>query len=200
MLGLYVSDHPLLGVEHILAGRRRLLDRRPHRRRTPDGQIVTVGGLLSGLQRKVTKKGDSWALIHAGGPRGRDRGDDLPLGVPAVLDAARRGRDPRRQGPPGQARGRREDHRDGGRPARPDRHRRRPAAVGHAAARPRARRRSSSASRRSWSPTPARPRCTCSCRTARAPPWSASTTSSASPPSPALMGDLKQLLGPACLG
>ncbi|HEV7933138.1 MAG TPA: DNA polymerase III subunit alpha [Actinomadura sp.] len=63
MLGLYVSDHPLLGVEHILATNTDCLiaslttdgDR-------PDGQIVTVGGLLSGLQRKVTKQGNSWAM------------------------------------------------------------------------------------------------------------------------------------------
>jgi DNA polymerase-3 subunit alpha len=63
MLGLYVSDHPLLGVEHILAATTDCSiasltadgDR-------PDGQIVTVGGLLSGLQRKVTKQGNSWAM------------------------------------------------------------------------------------------------------------------------------------------
>nr|BFE88944.1 hypothetical protein GCM10020093_115450 [Planobispora longispora] len=28
----------------------------------PDGQVVTVGGILSGVQRKVTKKGDTWVL------------------------------------------------------------------------------------------------------------------------------------------
>ena len=33
MLGLYVSDHPLFGVEHVLAGGRRLLDRRADRLR-----------------------------------------------------------------------------------------------------------------------------------------------------------------------
>ena len=49
MLGLYVSDHPLFGVEHVLAARRRLLDRRRCRRRaSPTASIVTIGGLVSG--------------------------------------------------------------------------------------------------------------------------------------------------------
>ncbi|TNY34870.1 DNA polymerase III subunit alpha [Thermomonospora catenispora] len=67
MLGLYVSDHPLLGVEHILA---READT-PIASLTgdgdsdrPDGQVVTVAGLLSGLQRKVTKQGNSWAMFQ----------------------------------------------------------------------------------------------------------------------------------------
>ncbi|MDX2967854.1 DNA polymerase III subunit alpha [Kribbella solani] len=59
MLGLYVSDHPLFGLEHVLADRSdaaiaQLADR-------PDGSVVTIGGIISGLQRRVTKKGDPWA-------------------------------------------------------------------------------------------------------------------------------------------
>jgi DNA polymerase-3 subunit alpha len=75
MLGLYVSDHPLLGVEHILAAftdcsLAQLLgsaEEEPERasgsggRGDRDGQIVTVGGILSGVQRKVTKQGSTWA-------------------------------------------------------------------------------------------------------------------------------------------
>jgi DNA polymerase-3 subunit alpha len=30
----------------------------------PDGQIVMIAGLLSGLQRKVTKQGNSWAMFQ----------------------------------------------------------------------------------------------------------------------------------------
>jgi DNA polymerase III subunit alpha len=65
MLGLYVSDHPLLGVEHILeavtdCSIAQLLDEEAAANR-PDGQQVTVGGILSGLQRKVTKQGNTWA-------------------------------------------------------------------------------------------------------------------------------------------
>jgi DNA polymerase-3 subunit alpha len=65
MLGLYVSDHPLLGVEHILAKEAdasiAALTADGDR---PDGQVVTVAGLLSGLQRKVTKQGNSWAMFQ----------------------------------------------------------------------------------------------------------------------------------------
>ena len=63
MLGLYVSDHPLFGVEHVLASATdctiATLTGSDDR---PDGSHVTIGGLVSGLQRKVTKKGDVWAI------------------------------------------------------------------------------------------------------------------------------------------
>jgi DNA polymerase III subunit alpha len=71
MLGLYVSDHPLLGVEHVLAAATdcslaQLLgsaddeaDRGPRGDR--DAQVVTVGGILSGVQRKITRQGNTWA-------------------------------------------------------------------------------------------------------------------------------------------
>jgi DNA polymerase III subunit alpha len=71
MLGLYVSDHPLLGVEHVLAAATdcslaQLLgsaDDEADRssRGDRDAQIVTVGGILSGVQRKVTRQGSTWA-------------------------------------------------------------------------------------------------------------------------------------------
>jgi DNA polymerase-3 subunit alpha len=61
MLGLYVSDHPLLGIEHVLAAASDCslasLSGEEHR----DGQIVTVGGILSTVTRKMTKRGDAWA-------------------------------------------------------------------------------------------------------------------------------------------
>ena len=63
MLGLYVSDHPLFGVEHVLAqatdcGIAALIaeDR-------SDGSVVVAGGLVTGLQRKVTKQGNPWAIV-----------------------------------------------------------------------------------------------------------------------------------------
>jgi DNA polymerase-3 subunit alpha len=63
MLGLYVSDHPLFGVEHLLAASAdcsiAVLTGSDDR---PDGANVTIGGLVSGIQRKVTKKGDVWAI------------------------------------------------------------------------------------------------------------------------------------------
>jgi DNA polymerase-3 subunit alpha len=64
MLGLYVSDHPLLGLEHVLSagtdctiGQLMLDEERPH------GSTLTVSGLVTSVQRKITKRGDSWALV-----------------------------------------------------------------------------------------------------------------------------------------
>jgi DNA polymerase-3 subunit alpha len=62
MLGLYVSDHPLMGVEHLLAQAAdcsiaQLIDDRA------DGSIVTIGGLITSVQRKVTRNGDNWAIV-----------------------------------------------------------------------------------------------------------------------------------------
>jgi DNA polymerase-3 subunit alpha len=62
MLGLYVSDHPLLGIEHILERETDCTIAALMDGDRPDGQVVVVGGLMSGLQRKVTKQGNSWAM------------------------------------------------------------------------------------------------------------------------------------------
>jgi DNA polymerase-3 subunit alpha len=72
MLGLYVSDHPLLGIEHILSATTdcsvgQLLGsaaedaERGGQGERGDAQQVTVGGILSGVQRKVTRQGMPWA-------------------------------------------------------------------------------------------------------------------------------------------
>ena len=65
MLGLYVSDHPLLGLEHVLSqgtdctiGQLMLDEGRP------DGATVTVSGLVTSVTRKVTKRGDTWAMVQ----------------------------------------------------------------------------------------------------------------------------------------
>jgi len=64
MLGLYVSDHPLMGLEHILSvgtdctiGQLLLDEERA------DGSTVTVSGLITSVQRKITKRGDAWAMV-----------------------------------------------------------------------------------------------------------------------------------------
>jgi len=62
MLGLYVSDHPLLGVEHVLAAGSDSSVAALTGETVADGAVVTVGGILSNVQRKVTKQGASWAL------------------------------------------------------------------------------------------------------------------------------------------
>jgi DNA polymerase III subunit alpha len=70
MLGLYVSDHPLFGIEHIIARESDCsladltaedAEARPRTGDRPDAQVVKVGGILSGVQRKVTKQGNQWA-------------------------------------------------------------------------------------------------------------------------------------------
>ena len=63
MLGLYVSDHPLFGVEHVLgAAADCSIASLTGSEERADGSPVTIGGLVSGLARKVTKKGDVWAI------------------------------------------------------------------------------------------------------------------------------------------
>ena len=63
MLGLYVSDHPLLGVEHILRSNTDMsISALLADDSTPDG-MVTLGGLITGVQRKVSRQGSSWAIV-----------------------------------------------------------------------------------------------------------------------------------------
>jgi DNA polymerase III subunit alpha len=64
MLGLYVSDHPLLGLEHVLSagtdctiGQLMLDEERAH------GTTLTISGLITSVNRKITKRGDAWATI-----------------------------------------------------------------------------------------------------------------------------------------
>ncbi|MDX6204725.1 MAG: polymerase subunit alpha, partial [Frankiales bacterium] len=63
MLGLYVSDHPLFGIEHVIAGAVDCgLAAVMADETRQDGSILTIGGLITGVQRKMTKKGDTWAI------------------------------------------------------------------------------------------------------------------------------------------
>ncbi len=64
MLGLYVSDHPLSGLEHVLASAADcsiaalLADEN-----RAEGSMVTVCGLVTSLQRKMSKNGNPWAAV-----------------------------------------------------------------------------------------------------------------------------------------
>jgi DNA polymerase-3 subunit alpha len=63
MLGLYVSDHPLFGVEHVLQQHAdTAIATLSAEEGKPEGSMVTVAGLITGLQIKRTKKGDLWAI------------------------------------------------------------------------------------------------------------------------------------------
>ncbi len=61
MLGLYVSDHPLLGVEHVLAAHSECTVGALQGDQIGDGQTVTIGGILSSVLRRVNKAGAPWA-------------------------------------------------------------------------------------------------------------------------------------------
>ena len=56
MLGLYVSDHPLMGAESVL--RRFIECSIAEVKDLDDGSVRTVAGVVTGLQRKYTKRGD----------------------------------------------------------------------------------------------------------------------------------------------
>jgi DNA polymerase-3 subunit alpha len=77
MLGLYVSDHPLMGLEHILSASadctigQLLVDED-----RADGSTVTVSGLITSVQRKITKRGDAWAMVTV---------EDLEGGIDVLL-------------------------------------------------------------------------------------------------------------------
>lgn len=61
MLGLYVSGHPLNGVEHVLASRADTPITKILEGDVAEGATVTVGGILATVTRRVNKKGEPWA-------------------------------------------------------------------------------------------------------------------------------------------
>jgi DNA polymerase III subunit alpha len=61
MLGLYVSDHPLFGVEAAL--KRKVEHSVGDLESMEDGAQVLVGGVITGLARKFTKRGDQMAVF-----------------------------------------------------------------------------------------------------------------------------------------
>ncbi|MFD8549385.1 DNA polymerase III subunit alpha [Streptomyces sp. NPDC059649] len=63
MLGLYVSAHPLDGAEHILAAHRdaSIAELLGSGRTTGE---IKLSGLIAGVQRKMTKQGNAWAIVN----------------------------------------------------------------------------------------------------------------------------------------
>jgi DNA polymerase-3 subunit alpha len=62
MLGLYVSDHPLLGLEHVLVKEADTsIAQLSEEGVVEDGKVVTLAGILTGVQRRITKQGKAWA-------------------------------------------------------------------------------------------------------------------------------------------
>ena len=63
MLGLYVSDHPLLGVEHVLRSATDTTISQILDEGVVHEQIITIAGLITAVQRKVSRQGQSWAIV-----------------------------------------------------------------------------------------------------------------------------------------
>ncbi|HSS68097.1 MAG TPA: DNA polymerase III subunit alpha, partial [Nocardioidaceae bacterium] len=64
MLGLYVSDHPLNGLEHVLAQASDVtIGQLVTDEERPEGTVVTVAGLVTSVTRKTTRKGDVYAVV-----------------------------------------------------------------------------------------------------------------------------------------
>ncbi len=88
MLGLYVSDHPLQGLEHMLIAERDIGIGELMGDDGPREGQVTIAGMITSITRKTTKRGDIWAIIDGRGPGGLDRGAAVPQGVRAGLHRA----------------------------------------------------------------------------------------------------------------
>ncbi len=64
MLGLYVSDHPLNGLEHVLAANRDVTIGNLVGEDGPKADAtVTIAGMITAIQRKQNKKGEIWAIV-----------------------------------------------------------------------------------------------------------------------------------------
>jgi DNA polymerase-3 subunit alpha len=63
MLGLYVSDHPLLGVEHVLKSVRDVPVSQIYDEQVAHESIFTIAGLITSVQRKVSRQGSNWAIV-----------------------------------------------------------------------------------------------------------------------------------------
>ena len=63
MLGLYVSDHPLQGLDHVLAAERDVGIGQLLAEDGPREGQVTIAGMITSVTRKTTRRGDIWAVI-----------------------------------------------------------------------------------------------------------------------------------------
>jgi DNA polymerase-3 subunit alpha len=63
MLGLYVSSHPLDGLEHVLEANRDMSVGQLVSDTGPTEGLVTIAGMITQIVRKQTKAGDHWAIL-----------------------------------------------------------------------------------------------------------------------------------------
>ena len=65
MLGLYVSDHPLSGLEHVIDNHGDVaISQLVADDTRPDGQSVKIAGLITTVTRKMSKNGNPWAIVN----------------------------------------------------------------------------------------------------------------------------------------
>ena len=119
MLGLYVS-RPSADRGRGRAAAQDRLHASPSWRTPTTAPMRTIGGVVTGLQRKWTKKGDLMAVFQLEDLQGTDRGDGLPEDDGGGRPQARRRRRGHRVGPGRQARGHPEVHPTRGRAVRAD--------------------------------------------------------------------------------
>lgn len=62
MLGLYISDHPLNGLTGALEAQ--TSDRISDLESVAEGSVITLGGVITGLNKKWTRKGDLMAILN----------------------------------------------------------------------------------------------------------------------------------------
>ena len=64
MLGLYVSGHPLNGVEHVISAQTDTSISSLLEGNAKDGAQIVIGGIISAVTRRVNKKGESYAVVQ----------------------------------------------------------------------------------------------------------------------------------------
>jgi DNA polymerase-3 subunit alpha len=90
MLGQFVTDHPLLGIEDQLLAQTTC--RIPDLEDRDDGELVVLGGIIGALARKFTKRGEPYAQFRLEGLTGGVEVVAFPSvyeAVPELIDADR---------------------------------------------------------------------------------------------------------------
>ena len=200
MLGLYVSDHPLLGLEHVLSngtdctiGQLMLDEDRA------DGSRSPSPAWSPRVQRKITKRGDAWAMVTLEDLDGAIDVLLFPSAYQLAEHLSRRGRDHHGQGPALAQQGPARAARPGGHAPRPLR---RPDRAGgdQPAVDPRAPPPVVEQLKEVLGTHPGMTEVRLQAADARRrPPCMRLDDRLRVTPSPALFADLKQLLGPGCL-
>ena len=90
MLGQFVTDHPLLGVQDSLAAQ--TTHEIGDLETLGDGDLVTIGGIIGAVQRKYTKRGEPYAQFRLEGLAGGSQVMAFPSiyeAVPGLIEADR---------------------------------------------------------------------------------------------------------------